>query len=219
MQQHAEEQFSALIDDEADLPPGKLLAELLDDAQARRRWSRYHLIGDVLRDRDTPLDLGLAARISAAIDTEPALLAPRPRPTPAAAAQPSAPTRRPWALAAGLAAVGFTGLMFATRTPPPPELPAVAMPTPAVPSLPGAVPVAVVAPGTATVPVQSGADEPQFVRWDDTGIPSTADPRSVEFHRRLNSYLVNFNEQRSNLGVPGVHPYVRIVGFESDDEP
>jgi hypothetical protein len=33
---------------------------------------------------------------------------------------------------------------------------------------------------------------------------------------RLNSYLVNFNEQRSSLGVPGVHPYVRIVGFEAE---
>ena len=34
--------------------------------------------------------------------------------------------------------------------------------------------------------------------------------------RRLNGYLVNFNEQRTRVGVPGVHPYVRIVGFESE---
>jgi negative regulator of sigma E activity len=39
---------------------------------------------------------------------------------------------------------------------------------------------------------------------------------SLPAHRRLNSYLVKFNEQRSSLGVPGVNPYVRIVGFESD---
>jgi sigma-E factor negative regulatory protein RseA len=32
--------------------------------------------------------------------------------------------------------------------------------------------------------------------------------------QRLNGYLVNFNEQRARLGMPGVHPYVRIVGFE-----
>ena len=35
------------------------------------------------------------------------------------------------------------------------------------------------------------------------------------FDQRLDDYLVNFNEQRSRLGVPGVHPYVRIVGFDA----
>ena len=35
------------------------------------------------------------------------------------------------------------------------------------------------------------------------------------FDQRLDGYLVNFNEQRSRLGVPGVHPYVRIVGFDT----
>ncbi len=33
--------------------------------------------------------------------------------------------------------------------------------------------------------------------------------------RRLEGYLVNFNEQRSRHGVPGVHPYVRIVSFDA----
>ena len=36
------------------------------------------------------------------------------------------------------------------------------------------------------------------------------------FDQRLNGYLVNFNEQRTRLGVPAVHPYVRIVGFEAE---
>lgn len=35
------------------------------------------------------------------------------------------------------------------------------------------------------------------------------------FDERLDGYLVNFNEQRARLGVPGVHPYVRIVGFDA----
>ncbi|MCB1749261.1 MAG: anti-sigma 24 factor, partial [Gammaproteobacteria bacterium] len=34
------------------------------------------------------------------------------------------------------------------------------------------------------------------------------------YDQRMNGYLVNFNEQRARLGMPGVHPYVRIVGFE-----
>jgi sigma-E factor negative regulatory protein RseA len=37
-----------------------------------------------------------------------------------------------------------------------------------------------------------------------------------EHQRRLNSYLVNYNAQRTSLGMPGVNPYVRIVGFESE---
>ena len=38
----------------------------------------------------------------------------------------------------------------------------------------------------------------------------------AELRRRLNSYIVNFNEQRDSLAVPNVHPYVRIVGFEKE---
>ena len=34
--------------------------------------------------------------------------------------------------------------------------------------------------------------------------------------RRLNSYLVKFNAQRSSLAVPGVNPHVRIIDFQSD---
>ncbi|MGR8920275.1 MAG: sigma-E factor negative regulatory protein [Gammaproteobacteria bacterium] len=36
------------------------------------------------------------------------------------------------------------------------------------------------------------------------------------YDQRLNGYLVNFNEQRARRGVPGVHPYVRIVGFDAE---
>ncbi len=34
---------------------------------------------------------------------------------------------------------------------------------------------------------------------------------------RLNSYLVNYSEHRSNAAVPATLPYVRIVGRETDD--
>jgi hypothetical protein len=42
----------------------------------------------------------------------------------------------------------------------------------------------------------------------------TAGEAAAELRRRLNSYIVNFNEQRDSLAVPNVHPYVRIVGFD-----
>lgn len=213
--QHAEEQFSALVDDEADVPRDHLVSRLLDDEEARQRWARHHLIGDVLRDHATPLDLGLAARIRAAVDAEPPLLAPTALPRHQTTAPTNARPRRAWALAASLAAVGVTGLLLAGRTPEP--APA-GMPVAGLTPSAAVAPVAVRAPATAQVTAAAPA-EPQFVRWDDSGVPSAGDPRNLEFQRRLNSYLVNFNEQRSNLGVPGVHPYVRIVGFEGDDEP
>jgi sigma-E factor negative regulatory protein RseA len=48
--------------------------------------------------------------------------------------------------------------------------------------------------------------------------PAAVDELQESLHsqRRLNSYLVKFNEQRLSLGVPGVNPYVRIVGFEPE---
>lgn len=210
---HLEEQFSALVDDAAELAPDHLVAILLDDEAARRRWTRHHLIGDVLRSRDTPVDLGLAARIREAIDAEPALLVPAARAP--RAARPT-PVRRAWAAAAVFAAVGFGAMLFALRGP--------------GPSSGGALPVATLTPEVAQVPTarpaQPTAADTQVVRWDDSGVPTAHDPqrrafaqRRGEFQRRLNSYLVNFNEQRSNLGMPGVHPYVRIVGFEGEDAP
>ncbi|MGE0486542.1 MAG: sigma-E factor negative regulatory protein [Gammaproteobacteria bacterium] len=58
-------------------------------------------------------------------------------------------------------------------------------------------------PPLATTPVESVMGE------DASGlVPASA------HDQRLNGYLVNFNEQRARLGMPGVHPYVRIVGFE-----
>ena len=199
--QNAQEQISALVDDELDGPADALLERLLDDDAGRRQWSRYHLIGEVLRDRDTPINLGLASRIGTAIDTEPALSAPHNvvplhrAPSHAGSAGSPRGARRAWAVAASLAAVGLSGVMLASRVPEP-----------------GGAPLAQSAPVQRAIAPE--AVEPQVVSWDTEGTPSAANPQTLEFHRRLNSYLVNFNEQRANLGMPGVHPYVRIVGFD-----
>ena len=48
-----------------------------------------------------------------------------------------------------------------------------------------------------------------------TSVPASRVVPVGSYDQRLNGYLVNFNEQRARLGVPGVHPYVRIVGFEA----
>lgn len=72
------EQISALID-------GELLSQQVDSAlaalrqsEARADWEIYHQIGDVLRSDDMAVTLsaGFAARMTARLDTEPAIVAP-----------------------------------------------------------------------------------------------------------------------------------------------
>ena len=72
-----EASISAWIDGEADIRP-----EDLDSPYGRRVWDNYHMIGDVLRSEELaikPSDF-LYARISRAIDEEPAIVAPRVAP-------------------------------------------------------------------------------------------------------------------------------------------
>jgi len=200
MQDHLEEQLSALVDDELDAPAGALLTRVVEDPESRERWARYHMIGDVLRDREVRLTPDLSARIAAALEAEPVLLVPTAR-SPVRTPEPHPGHLRRWGLAAGLAAVALLGASFVAREP--------------------AQPVADIAdrgpPASGTVQqVGQETARPQPVAWQEL---RSGPPQNVEFHRRLNSYLVNFNEQRAELGVPGVHPYVRIVGFEAEPEP
>lgn len=62
-----------------------------------------------------------------------------------------------------------------------------------------------VADYAAAVPIVATVGEERDTQLVPTG----------SFDQRLDGYLVNFNEQRARLGVPGVHPYVRIVGFDA----
>ncbi len=204
MQDHREEQLSALVDDELDAPPGALLTRLVEDPESRERWARYHMIGDVLRDREVRLAPELGARVAAALASEPALLVPPARIPARVRATGAVPLRR-WGFAAGFAAVALLGASFVAREPVQPVAPGVAEQAPP-------------AAGNLQQVIQDTA-RPQEVAWEDARSAPAANPQTVEFHRRLNSYLVNFNEQRADLGVPGVHPYVRIVGFEAEPEP
>ena len=60
---------------------GEIRPEDLDSPYGRQVWDTYHLIGDVLRSEDLairPSDL-FYARVSKAIDAEPAIVAPQRR--------------------------------------------------------------------------------------------------------------------------------------------
>ena len=70
-----EASVSAWVDGESEMR-----AEELDTPYGRQLWDTYHLIGDVMRSPDLairPSDR-FYARVSAAIDAEPAIVAPSP---------------------------------------------------------------------------------------------------------------------------------------------
>jgi sigma-E factor negative regulatory protein RseA len=195
--QQTPEQLSALIDDAGEDGDRALLAEIADDPALRRTWARYQMIGEVLRDSSGPfLGEGFAAKVAEQIAREPRHMR--------GALRPPAPRRTAWrrqpalalALAASVAAIAIFGV---TRTPTPDTAPTLAL----APAAKATVPRVVTIQPTG---------EPTPVTWTAT---QPAPQAEGEYQRRLNSYLVNFGEQRAQLGMPGVHPYVRVVGFEA----
>lgn len=175
------EQISALMDDAVDDVPANVVAQVASDHELAGRWARYHVIGDVLRDRSVqPLDHRLARGIASALEREPPLLVPTAQRLPRSATK----STFGYALAASLAGIAAMGLYTFNAGPASgPELATVVAP--------------LTAPSVAT------------------GVTVTSQPLAEgEYQRRLNSYLVNFNEARAQVGVPGVHPYVRVISFE-----
>lgn len=78
MTEQKHEQLSALVDGELGADETRiLLNELESDPEIRGQWERYHLIGEALRGAlPERMDAGLAARVAAALEHEPAILAP-----------------------------------------------------------------------------------------------------------------------------------------------
>lgn len=188
-----EQTLSSVMDGED--TTGKALAGVATNTPSRAAWARYHLIGDVLRDNSSAIaPAEFSASIAARIADEPTVLAPRER---------TRNTMRPvagFAIAASVATLAVIGIgrMEPAGMSEPAAAIAVAPSVDAVPTPVAAAPAAaltVADPGPAPLELSRDAHPAQ---------------------RRFNSYLVKFNEQRSNVGVPGVNPYVRIVGFESE---
>lgn len=73
------DQLSALIDDEIALEDSEhLLTAIKFDPKLAQEWSYYHLIGDVMRDINTPsMRTNFIANIMQAIEQEPTAIAPK----------------------------------------------------------------------------------------------------------------------------------------------
>jgi sigma-E factor negative regulatory protein RseA len=184
------EAISALVDGEAAPAGMDAVAELVREAESRRYWGRYHLISDCIRSHlPRRIDKGLAGRIEAALRDEPTVLAPEP------AAHSWLRPLAGLAVAASVATLAVVAVRMDRN----------AVDAPSVTQVASA--------GTAQVASQGRV---RLAAGSDAGGPARAQTTPGRMNARLNRYLVNYNEYRTNAAVQGMIPYVRIVAHDED---
>ena len=185
MTEHEQERLSALVDDE--LPHAEISAaikRLSSNDTQHATWSRYHLMGDVLRRELGPLvDPQMAARIHDRIADEPTVLAP------GALKRPTPHWLKPAAGVAVAASVAAMAVVMAPQLISPEQ---VATPTAAV---------ALNQPKTQHVYVAETG-----TRWEMLQKPKV--------ESRLNSYLVNHQEYAPAGNMKGIMPYATFVSYD-----
>lgn len=208
---------SAFADGECSDTEARAALASLNNAETRAVWSRYQLIGDAMRgEMPRFIDPGFAARVQQAVSLEPAILAPAQR-------QPA--WLRPVAgaaIAATVAAVAVLGVG---------QRPGQTTTTAAVQSaMVAEPPVNDVATGVIatppaftemqSLPVADGSERMNagsMINADDGWMQASSTVGSLPpAHSRLNSYIMNYSEQRTMMGSPGVLPYAKVVGYTPD---
>ena len=183
----AASQLSVMVDDElADMEIDLALRRLSRDIKARDRWERYHLISDLMQGHAPPV---LDRDFAARIRQ-----AIEAEPLPQPVARPLPAWYKPvtgFGLAASVALMALFGLKLNSTDVLQPVAPLIA----AAPTL--RTPAISLAPQTATA-----------VRFTD--------PASEPVQSRLSPYLVNHNGYTSMNSMPGMLPYVRMVGYQAD---
>jgi sigma-E factor negative regulatory protein RseA len=207
------ERLSQLMDGETEDVDGRIIGDLINTPAARDTWWRYHLIGDILK-RETVLlaHRDLAQRISAALDTEPAVLIPK-----------TLLRRRDWstplaglAIAASVAVIAILGIQHKAEELP--GNPAVMPQTVArlAPQLPEITAQSIQELSPIATPIVRQFNPPAKLASIETreqGIVTAASP----VYSHINSYLLNYNEYRTTeTRMQGMLPYVRIIAHETD---
>jgi len=194
MSEQSREQISALVDGELESGAPFILNAMRENQEYKKAWHHYHLIGECLRGNlPKHVDMHLADRVSRIIQNEPALYS-------TARATSRNPLLKPvigFAIAASVTVVVILGVKQAGMGPEATPAPTVAATTHAEPP--------------ANYQVARITGDPSVQRQPQN-YQATADAQS-----RLNRYLVNHNEYRSNAGVQGMLPYVRIVAHEVEE--
>ena len=191
MSEERKEYISAMVDGELDNNSESTVDNLLQSPALKGCWARYHLISDCL-NKNIPesIDSGLADRISASIQNEPTVLAPRAI-SNRAYLKPVAG----FAIAASVATMAILGIQQNN----------------------GGVELQEQQTVSFIPQKRINSVSPQLA---STNSASDAQLRLVKANSRarLNSYLVNYNEQRISSGFQGMLPYARTVTFENNEQ-
>ena len=191
MSDEIREQLSALIDDElSDVERPLLLGRLQRDPDLRAAMGRYQLIGEAMRGGGAVGSLGVADSVQRALADDAPMVVGRTR------------GYRWWKPVAGSAIAASVALVAVLS----------------VSSLQQAdKPAQVVADSQG---VKSAPAEPQveLARANATATATSEWNRiQPQVDKRLSGYLVNHNEYAASRGMQGVMPYVRIVGFDTEE--
>lgn len=181
------EQMSALMDDELsthELKNG--LQQLQQNLELQQQWSRYHLIGDIMKgDKAQAGITPIAARISAQVAEEPAIISAPKR-------KPLLPQNPNWFRAAAGAGLAASVAALAVVT----------MPYFVTP-----------APGERQQLVDSNVTTaPTYVKANVARWKNLSEP---DVQSRLNDYLAEHGEYVSPSGVGGVVPYATFVEYDA----
>ena len=79
MKENFGERLSALIDDECGKTSSTIIEQLINDDEVRKKWARYHLIGDALHGRLKGHHKGVASRVGAELNLQADALKVSPR--------------------------------------------------------------------------------------------------------------------------------------------
>ena len=187
MSEKRKEQLSALVDGELLSHIEPAVDEMLKTAELKDSWARYHLIRDTLKQNVPPqLDFSFGQRVSASIASEPTILAPTGSTN--TLLKPIAG----FAIAASVAVMAILGTQQNQDDVSSEEQTIVSLQPQTM---------------TNSAPLRT-------VSLSDSGISS--DRELDESRARLNNYMLNYNEHRSQSGFQGVLPHVRTVTFESN---
>ncbi len=188
MNESNNEKLSALIDGEQD--GEQILDNLIHDQDMKDTWSRYHLIGDCLRD-NLPEEISnqVSTNVTQALHDEPTVLAPK------TTKQFNFKPLAGFAIAASVAMVAVFSIQSDNEQ------------DSSFKSAPSIAATKITQPETFNFP------EPQIL---PAAVKKSDTPEQIA-NQRLNNYLLNHNEYRSNGGVNPIRPYVRMVTIETQE--
>jgi sigma-E factor negative regulatory protein RseA len=207
MNDELKERVSALVDGELEMRSTvKIVDVLVESSELQRHWSRYHLVRDVLRSKIYPDDRSeLCERVRQCLMDEPAHF-----PTQRRISGRWRGALKPiggMALAASVALVAIVAVRSMGEAP---EQPATAQaPSTQAPSMQVAANrLPAVRPVSANSEAQFQPAALKRLQWN-TSEPAVAN--------RLNGYLVSHSEHQGGP-IRGLHPYARIVGYDTAEQ-